>query len=1311
MYTYEEALEASTRYFCGDEMAAQVWLSKYALTDADGTYLEATPEHMHRRLAKEFARIEAGYPNPLTEDEIFGLLGNFLYLVPQGSPMSGIGNDSRLQSLSNCFVIPGPVDSYGGIMLTDQEQVQLMKRRGGVGFDISAIRPKGQPTSNAAVTTDGIGVFMERYSNTCREVAQGGRRGALMLTCSVHHPEVLTFITIKNQLDDRGKRTKVTGANVSVRVSDEFMRSVSEDTEYEQRWPVDADKPVISRWVRARVVWDAIVNNAHASAEPGVLFWDTATEESPADAYSSVGFGSTSTNPCVTGETLIATADGRGAVPIHELASDGADVPVYCCDRGGRVAVRMMRRPRLTKKNAPVVKVTLDDGTSLRVTKDHKFLTARGEYVEAGLLCSGDALHVAWRQQQPIKPKGKNYWWVRSWNKARRGKSEHRMVYEFLHGEIPEGHVIHHVDYDSLNNSPENLRCMSADEHDDLHRADKLGAQNPIHRVLADPTKSNQYRTALSRACSGTLNGNSCGLSNQDLLDEVSGWIASLGYVPTVAEYTARATDVGWPRVLVGFRKEAFDSLGGLVLSASKKVGVVLRRQPSTSADPAARLQFWRTQTNLDLAIHGGEVHVSKTCEECGSQFHVNVKRRETAYCSYACSAAATSKNPEFRRRQIEGIRKAWAAKDSGSRLAKLEVYTELREELNREPTHKEWEARCAKKGVSRRIGKVLKGGFKTWSELREAARTHNHRVVSVTADGVADVYNGTVDEFHNYYVVGKSVSENGKTNLPLLNTLNCGEIILSNYDSCRLMALNLTAFVRYSFLDTSRFDYEAFFLVVCKAQRLMDDLVDLEHEKIDQILAKLQNDPEPPQTKRVEIELWEKVRLAAVNGRRTGLGITGLGDTLAMLGIRYGSEEAIRETAAIYQILAIASYSSSILMAKERGPFPRFSLELERDHPFIRRMVDACHHPDAYYEYGRRNIANLTTAPTGSVSIMTQTTSGIEPVYALSYVRRRKMSQADIAAGKTPDFIDALGDQWVHYRVLHHGFKQWCIVNGLDVNDTEACLAEAHRSPYAGSTADEIDWEARVEMQAAAQRWVCHAISSTINLPASTPKEVVSTLYLKAWKLGCKGVTIYRDGCRDGVLVKDEKDSFEPRTAPARPERLECRVHQTKVKQGDDYLEWVFLVGLLDGKPYEVFGGFSDTIELSKRVTEGWIEKRKLKSGTRYDLAYGDEDAPTRVRDIVKVFDNPEQGVFTRLVSTSLRHGTPVQFIVEQLQRDRASDMHTFAKGLSRILKEYIQDGTKVAGRACDSCGATGSLIYQEGCMTCTACGYSKCG
>ena len=838
-YSQDEAFQASLAYFKGDELAAQVWISKYALKDSEGNLYEKDPDQMHRRIAKEIARIESRYPNPMTEDEVYDLIKNFAYIVPQGSPMAGIGNPFQIASLSNCFVIgnDGQSDSYGGIMKIDQEQVQLMKRRGGVGHDLSHIRPKGSPVKNSALTSTGLVPFMERYSNSTREVAQDGRRGALMLSVSINHPDAEDFI------DAKMEQGKVTGANVSVRVDDEFMKAVEAGEKYTQRFPVHSKNPKYSKEIEAKKLWEKIVHNAWKSAEPGVLFWDTIIRESVPDCYADLGYKTISTNPC--------------------------------------------------------------------------------------------------------------------------------------------------------------------------------------------------------------------------------------------------------------------------------------------------------------------------------------------------------------------------------------------------------------------------------------------------------------------------------------------GEIPLCPYDSCRLLAINLFSYVDQPFTAKASFDFKLFKKHIAAAQRIMDDIIDLELEKVDAILEKIDADPELEETKAVERRLWENIRQKAAEGRRTGIGITAEGDMLAALGLRYGSEEANLFSEEVHKIIALEAYRASVNAAKERGPFAIFDAEREKENPFIQRLKAADN--KLYYEmleYGRRNIALLTIAPTGTTSLMTQTTSGIEPVFLPVYKRRRKVNPNDKDA--RVDFVDEVGDSWEEYVVFHHRFKQWMQVNGIDTEKqyTQKELdALVKQSPYYKATSNDVDWLSKVRLQGAVQKWVDHSISVTINLPNDVSEELVGKLYLEAWKVGCKGVTVYRDGSRSGVLISNDEKKEEKGTSltpfpTKRPEVLQADV----VRFQNNKEKWIAFIGLIDQKPYEIFTGLADDedgILIPRWVNEGLIIKNRNEDGTsRYDFQYKNKRGyKTTIEGLSHKF-NPEYWNYAKLISSTLRHGMPIEKIVDlinSLQLDSES-INTWKNGVARALKRYVADGTLAKGQSCENCKSE-NLIYQEGCLTCKDCGSSKCG
>ena len=839
VYSTEEAIKASLEYFKGDELAATVWVNKYAIKDSFGNVYELTPDDMHRRLAKELYRIESKYDNPMSEDKIFNLLKDFKYIIPQGGPMTGIGNDFQIGSLSNCFVIgrQKPADSYGGIMMLDQEQVQLMKRRGGVGHDLSHIRPKGSPVKNSALTSTGLVPFMERYSNSTREVAQDGRRGALMLSVSVKHPDAESFI------DAKVESGKVTGANVSVKISDDFMESVVNGVPYKQQYPVDVDNPTFTQDADAKKIWSKIVHNAWKSAEPGILFWDTVIKESIPDCYADLGYKTVSTNPC--------------------------------------------------------------------------------------------------------------------------------------------------------------------------------------------------------------------------------------------------------------------------------------------------------------------------------------------------------------------------------------------------------------------------------------------------------------------------------------------GEIPLCPYDSCRLLAVNLYSFVENPFTEEAKFNFTQFKEYVGYAQRFMDDIIDLELEKIDAILDKIVSDPEEYEIKRTEVNLWENIKQKAKEGRRTGLGITGEGDMLAAMGLRYGTANATDFAIEVQKTLALAAYRSSVNMAKERGAFTIFEASREKANPMILRIKNE--DADLYSDmmrYGRRNIALLTIAPTGTTSLMTQTTSGIEPVFMPVYKRRRKVNPNDKNVKVT--FTDEVGDSWEEYNVFHHKFMTWLNIKGYDTSEVEKMSDKQvneliKQSPYYKASSNDVDWLEKVKMQGGIQKWVDHSISVTINLPEDVKEELVGQIYVEAWKSGCKGVTVYRDGSRSGVLIsnkKDKKEETQQITALKRPKILDTdilRFHNNNEK-------WIAFVGLLDGNPYEIFTGLAedDVLPIPKTIEQGKIIKNKDEEGnTRYDFQYKNKFGyKTTVEGLSHKFA-PEYWNYAKLISGVLRYGMPITQVitlVDSLELD-SETINTWKTGVARALKRYIKDGTKAKeGTKCPECD-TEAIIYQDGCLTCTNCGYSKCG
>ena len=1254
-YSYEEAYKATVEYFGGDELAANVWVNKYALKDSYGNLYELTPDDMHRRIASEIARIEQKYANPLSEEAIYQVLKDFKFIVPQGSPMAGIGNPHQIVSLSNCFVIGNDADSYGGIVKSDEEQVQLMKRRGGVGQDLSHLRPSGTPVLNSALTSTGIVPFMERYSNSTREVAQGGRRGALMLTVSIKHPDAEGFI------DAKLEQGKVTGANVSVRIDDAFMKAALAGKPYVQQYPVDAEVPKMKKEVDASKLWNKIIHNAWKSAEPGVLFWDTIIRESVPDCYAGLGFRTISTNPCLTGDTLIAVADGRGHVPIRQLAVEGLDIPVYCLNDKGKLEIQMMRNPRLTGRQKKVYKITLDDGSTIRATSNHKFRLKNGHYREVRDLEPGDSLMILTKFQGPVVNeegrKQTDYWWLNN-GAFRSNKSEHRLIAEYYQKrELEKGEVVHHIDYDSLNNHPDNLEVMSVEAHNALHQADMLGTQNPIFKIKADPVRFRQYSRRMSEATSGLKNGKAYQLTNKELFDKA-------------LELTS---------------------------------------------------QLIRAQCQgYEAVIQVNEVQVKKQCEHCGGSFWINYHRREISCCSFECHNIHLNTSEEIRNKRTASVNNVFKDKGEESKARQLEIFTRLKYKLNRNPMVKEWESACKDAGIPFRLR--TKHGFDSFTELKTEAEYYNHRVQSIVFDGYEDVYNGTVDQHHNFFAGGwASATRDGKQKLVYLNQKNCGEIPLSPYDSCRLLAINLYGYVEEPFTDKAWFNFEKFAEHVQIAQRMMDDIIDLEIEKIDLILDKIEKDPELPEIKATEHRLWEKILKACTQGRRTGVGITAEGDMLAALGLRYGSNEGIDFSVKVHRTLAVSAYRASAVMARERGAFPVYDSEREKNNPFIQRLRDA--DPALYEEmlaHGRRNIALLTIAPTGTTSLMTQTTSGIEPAFLINYKRRRKVNPNDKDAKVT--FIDEVGDHWEEYNVFHHKFITWLEMNGYDVAEVTRLSSEElqpviEKSPYFHATANDVDWLQKVKMQGAIQKWVDHSISVTVNVPEQTSVEMVKKIYQTAWEEGCKGCTIYRDGSRSGVLVADTGDKqrgkgrFQETMPPKRPERLEAAVVRFKNNSED----WIAVIGLYDNRPYEVFTGRAeDMFKFPEYVTKGWVIKVKDEEGNnRYDFQFLDREGYRVLIEGLSRSFNKEYWNYAKLISGVLRHGMPILYVVDLVEGLNVAEdyINTWKNGVVRALKQFVPDGTQAANSACPNCNDPDGLIYKEGCLICKSCGYSECG
>lgn len=1188
-----DRFDSAMAYFNGDQLAADVFLNKYALRDRDGNLLEQTPDAMHRRLAREFARIEAGkFKEPYTEDFLFSVFQDFVEIIPQGSPMYGIGNPYQIASVSNCFVSDPPQDSYAGIFWTDEQFAQICKRRGGVGTDLSLLRPAGTPTANAGRTSSGVVTFMERLSNTIREVGQCGRRGAGMLTLSVHHPDVLVFAQAKVDLK------KVTGANISVRLSNEFMQAVKAGTTYQQRWPVDAADPEIRKDADARSVWRELNQCAWKCAEPGLLFWDNILRESPADCYAHAGFRTVSTNPCCFSTRSIVWVTTKTGIKEIKDVRPGDEIWV------DDVGVWASTSGYFKSGEASVYRVAFSNGDTLEVTANHKLMLARPRRVGTKIVHgAGDLVQV-----------------------------------------------------DSL----------------------KVGDKIILHRnPVSEGCGFGQYGTRDEGYVLGWVTGDGC----------LSFHSEKEAYPDAVLDFWAHEHDAG-EYILGRMRAMGYDlSLGSCGSTGKRRIRSNVFTRDFTNCYEVNIWKFKSETARIDFLFGASREFVQGFLAAyfsadgtvgCG---HINK--------NYNIQLSSINRERLIQIRQLLllfGVR-------SGFSLMREAGEAEFKNG-GRFQTKDCWRLTITGRDNLRRFSDQI--GFITGSKQtkldeslaalengRESKCSDYTTIRSIEPAGITEVGCIAVDGYHRF---AANTVMSGNSELPL-----------SVLDSCRLLLLNLFGFVRNPFRHNATFDFDHFRSRAYVAQRLMDDLVDLELEAVGRIIQKVQSDPEPEEVKCRELVMWQRIEQACRNGRRTGTGGTALGDLIAATGLRYGSDESIQFTEQIYRTLKLACYRASVDMARELGPFPVWDHDCEKDNPFLLRIKDE--DPQLWEDmkrYGRRNIALLTTAPAGSVSIVAgprpyfQTTSGIEPLFRMSYKRRRKINPTDSAA--RVDFIDPKGDCWEEYLVHHPKLKLWMEVTGeTDIN----------KSPYAGCCAEDLDWRQRVKLQAAAGRHVDHSISSTINIPNSATVEDVMTIYETAWREGLKGITVYRDGCRTGVLVDAQTkktEQIQKTNAPRRPRELPCETYNARVG-GKDYF---VLVGLLQGDPYEVFVGPNSGP--GPRVpprAQGTLRKRKR--GV-YDLHLAGEVV---LADVAQVCGEHIEAV-TRLTSTALRHGADIAFVVHQLEKARG-DMQSFSKALARVLKKYIQDGTRVSGEECPGCGG-GELRRQEGCVTCPSCGWSKC-
>jgi ribonucleoside-diphosphate reductase alpha chain len=1210
-YTFEEAFDSTKHYFYNNELAANVWCDKYAMRDKEGLFLEKTPDDMHDRLASEFARIDSEKYG-LDYNERFALyraaIDHFGRVVPQGSPMAAVGNTQQIMSASNCVVVEPPEDSIAGIMKTGKELAQLYKRRCGCGTDLSGLRPDGFHVNNAARTTSGAWSFADYYSYITRMIGQSGRRGALMLTLNVHHPDVEKFARMKADLK------KVTGANVSIRLSDEFLQAVEDGATYEQRWPCEDDvEPIWTKQVDAKQVWNTIIETATATAEPGLIFWDKITDRLPAHSYPQ--FKTRSTNPCLTDDTWVLTTKGPQQIKnlLGKRFNAYVDGKIYPSTNKGFFSSGTKTVYRVKTNNGYIVDCT--DNHSLKKVTGKTQYKVSTTWAELKDLVIGD--EICLQNQRGVSWAGE--------------------------GTFDEGYLLGQLLGDGTFGG-------FSEESETKSPYAKLSFWGEAKKQMKEAALALTRRSILTRSDLGS--GKEI-TENEIKYDRVS--FSSVGLKKLADRWGIQRYKVVKNELL---EKSSSDFHRGLVAGYFDADGSV---QGTQQKGVSARI----SSNNLDnlrmiqrmLSRLGIISSIYENRRDAGLRLLPDGKGGKKLYGCKAMHEIVVSNDNLFTFKELIKFKEPEKIETLNSRLS------DYRRMPNRE--------------------------------------RFTDYIIEIEELEEKPVYDCTI-ELANYF------DANG------ISVHNCSEIALSSYDSCRLISLNLTGFVRNAFTAAATFDLEGFKDDVRLSMQMIDNLIDIELELIEKIQGVCSTDDER--------ELWQKLWQAGHDGRRTGLGTHGLGDMLAQIGIKYDSQEALDFADRLYETLRDTSYATSIDLAEIRGPFPAFDWDLEKDNEYIRDLPEALRRRMAVY--GRRNISILTQAPTGSVSIVSKcgefsrynVSSGVEPVFRNKFTRRKKINAGDIHT--RVDYTDDLGDTWQNFEVYHGNILNYFEkAHGADLadltgGDTQKTLTELMKLlPDHFVTSDQVDWKFRVGLQGKEQHWIDHSISSTINLPRGTTSDVVGDIYLSSWRAGLKGVTVYVDGSRDGVLITKEDDKINPNIrpekivriqSPKRPKEMPCDIHQHQVR-GE---KWTALVGLLDGEPYEMFGGYSNAIHLPKKYTKGTLKRR---SRGKYDLIIPVGDGEELIiRDVVGTFNDDDIGWTTRLMSTALRHGTPIPFLTEQL--GKSGNITSFSRVLSRVLKKYIPDGEKVktnveCGRGCDS----PEFMYSEGCISCV-CGWTKC-
>lgn len=1372
IYSRNEIYESTLEYFNGDELATEVWINKYCLKDSFGNYYEKNPNDMHKRIAKELYRIENKYPNPISEDEIFETLKGFNRIVPQGSPMSGIGNDFQVVSLSNCFVIGngGNSDSYGGIFKIDQEIAQLQKRRAGVGTDLSYIRPKGSPVKNSALTSTGIVPFMERHSNTTKEVAQDGRRGALMLTVSIKHPDAEDFI------DAKLTAGKVTGANVSVRIDDEFMNAVKNNTDYIQTYPVNINIKQDSnlrvedleynklyknslgfhKKINARKLWNKIIYNA----------WK-----------------------CVPYDTEIMVYENNvlKKIKIGELYDKDKDKFYYEIP-SLNLKTRKIEKKEISdfqkyKNDKDVYEIKTESLKSASATEDHIFYLLDNE---SGLI----------KECEISKIKPNDYLIVSNRNKTSNDNDSLGVV--SLLKDMKNIHISTDKIKDILHSNKEKFGKYNNGEWKinsyirygkipinifHTHNLDILLDEILLHNnkyyyygvEIPDTIKLNNeilFFIGLFYA-EGDMKKNCIRLSihkneikfYQNILDEISktfkcNWNYKInGNSATITFHSSFLVQF-FNLLKIDKTKKIFellwslkDELIGSFLnglfsgdSAISKNGVISISQNRKYLinDIHKLLITQGIHGKIDSYFNNNKIINNKVVLKNSTTYRLTLYKQYNDLFYKKVGFVHEDKKNILSKYRYSNTRNKFGYPIKENLKEKLRIFENSN--ISQDILDKQIEERSDYLDIE----------DLSYINRIKSDDVHYEKVISVEKKKKNSefVYDLTVNDNHTFMLSNGIVLSNSaepgilfwdtviNESIPdcyadlgfkTVSTNPCGEITLSESDSCRLLALNLYGYVANPFTSESYFDWDLFKKDVMIAQRYMDDIVDLEIEKIDSILNKIKSDPEDELIKLYEYKLWEKIKSAAINGRRTGLGITAEGDMLAALGFTYGTDEANNFSENIHKTLKLEAYRSSVILAKERGAFPIYDNEREDNNPFIERIKsEDIELYTLMQEFGRRNIALLTIAPTGTVSIMTQTTSGIEPVFMPVYKRRRKINPNDKDA--RIDFIDDEGISWQEYPVFHHKFETWLEVNGYDLKIVKSMTFDqvneiVKKSPYNKATANDVDWVKKVEMQGMVQKNVDHSISVTVNLPNDISEEMVAKVYETGWNVGCKGITVYRDGSRSGVLISDsekkEKEKlelFQEIHAPKRPKRLKAEI----IRFQNNLEKWIAVVGLMDGRPYEIFTGKLENglsmlptsvkeCEVVKNIIEvdGVDDNNnpiKIKK-KRYDIEYIDSNKMKQIHTGVNHAFNPEYWNYAKLISGNLRHGMPLVYVYELVSSLNLRDdvLNTWKNGMARVIKRYIKDGEKMKG-LCPECGSD-NLEFVEGCLTCKNCGSGRCG